>query len=350
MRSNASMRTSDFDYKLPPELIAQTPIEARDHSRLLVIHRSEQILEDRQFFQIVEYLHRGDLLIFNDSRVIPARIFGSKSDTGGKVELLLLRLVTDETWETLAKPGKRLKLGTRIQLATPDSSASTEAEIIGVGCNGIRLVRISRDVSLDRLGTVPLPPYIHSPISDPERYQTVYARIKGSTAAPTAGLHFTSQLLIEIENTGVETAFVTVHIGLDTFRPVIEDDPRKHKLHGEYCDVPPETAEAITRARRERRRVIAVGTTAVRALETVGQMLSSDSVVPAYRGQTELFILPGHRFRLVDALITNFHLPKSSLLMLVSAFAGKDLVFRAYDHAISQAYRFYSFGDATLIL
>jgi len=345
------MRTSDFDYPLPERLIAQTPVEPRDHSRLLVLHRDTGAIEHRRFYEIGDYLRRGDLLVFNDSRVIPARLFGRRPGTGGKVELLLLRRMPDGAWEALAKPGRRVQPGARVRLGGEDGAPSVEAEVVGVGEGGVRTVRFSDESALDRLGVVPLPPYIRAPLADPERYQTVYARVKGSAAAPTAGLHFTPDLLRRLQEQGVEFAFVTLHIGLDTFRPVTEVDPRQHKLHLEHCEVPDATAEALTRARREGRRIVAVGTTAVRALETVGSpSAEGDGVVPPYAGETDTFILPGHRFRLVDVMLTNFHLPRSSLLMLVAAFAGTERVLAAYREAAAREYRFYSFGDAMLIV
>ena len=347
------MRTSDFDYYLPPELIAQTPVEPRDASRLMVVHRATGRIEHRLFRDIGEYLRPGDLLVANQTRVIPARLRGHKTGTGGKVELLLLARRDERTWEALAG-GKGLRPGQRIELA----GAQMTAEIVAETESGGRLVRFDRPVEplLDELGEVPLPPYVHRPLADRDRYQTVYARVEGSSAAPTAGLHFTPDLLVDLRSMGVEMAFLTLHIGLDTFRPVKEEEVEAHQIHTEWFELTAPAAEQINRARLEGRRVIAVGTTAVRALESAARGCGTDGevcglqTVAAYAGSTDLFIYPGYRFRVVEAMITNFHLPRSTLLMLVSAFAGRELILRAYEEAIRERYRFYSFGDAMLLL
>jgi S-adenosylmethionine:tRNA ribosyltransferase-isomerase len=358
------MRTSDYDYHLPPELIAQTPLEPRDASRLLVLDRATGRLEHRRFYDILDYLRPGDVMVFNQSRVIPARLYGHRQDSGGRVELLLLRRQGDGVWEALGKPGRRLRPGitlvvspSRDSLNIPPYKQSEsgdsriEIEVLASSAEGIKRVRLSTEEGIDRLGEVPLPPYIHQKLADPERYQTVYARQPGSVAAPTAGLHFTDSLLERIQRAGVELAFVTLHVGLDTFRPVQDDDPTRHHIHTEYYEVTADTAAALNRARQEGRRIIAVGTTSVRVLEQLGQDMARAGVTeltPA-SGQADLFILPGHRFRLVDAMVTNFHLPRSTLLMLVSAFAGRELILQAYQAAIDRQYRFYSFGDAMII-
>jgi S-adenosylmethionine:tRNA ribosyltransferase-isomerase len=346
------MRTSDFDYHLPPELIAQTPVEPRDASRLLVLHRDSERLEHRQFQDLPQLLRAGDVLVFNQSRVIPARLRGKRQDTGGRVELLLLRRESPGVWEALGKPGRRLRPGASLLMESPHTTDTLAVEVLSAGAEGIRRVRLSTEAGIDLLGEVPLPPYIHQRLADPERYQTVYSREPGSVAAPTAGLHFTSALLEQLRQLGVETAYVTLHVGLDTFRPVHGEDPAEHKIHTEYYELSADTAALLNRARAEGRRIIAVGTTSVRVLEQVGQnqLAAGDGRLTAASGQADLFILPGHRFRLVDAMLTNFHLPRSTLLMLVSAFAGREQILRAYQEAIDRRYRFYSFGDAMLIL
>ena len=341
------MRTSDFSYSLPTELIAQTPVEPRDHSRLMVLNRSDGSIKHHRFFEIVDYLCAGDVLVFNDSRVIPARLSGRKVDTGGRVEILLLHRRDTAVWEAVVKPGKRVSIGTKVEIS--GNKARVLAEIVGLGEGGIRVISFSDEAPLPQLGRVPLPPYIHSPLPDPERYQTVYARILGSVAAPTAGLHFTPELLIKIEQKGVCCLFVTLHVGLDTFRPVREDDPLKHPIHREYGRLSQEVATELSRAKTEGRRVICVGTTTVRIVEAAAQA-SKASILKPFDDWVSLFALPGYQFCMVDALITNFHLPRSTVLMLVCAFAGKDFILRAYEEAIAQRYRFYSFGDAMLIL
>ena len=349
------MRTSDFDYYLPPELIAQTPIEPRDSSRLLVLDRATGQMEHMRFHQLPNHLRPGDVMVFNESRVIPARLRGRRQDTGGKVELLLVRQESRGIWQALGQPGRRLRPGVRAVLDAPPGCLGLQLEVLAAGADGIKTVRLSSEEGIDLLGEVPLPPYIHQRLDDPERYQTVYARQPGSVAAPTAGLHFTASLLELLRQAGVELAFVTLHVGLDTFRPVHGEDPTEHKIHTEYYQLDATVADRLNRARREGRRVIAVGTTSVRVLEQVAKSAPGGPesghlrLEPSW-GQADLFILPGHRFQMVDAMITNFHLPRSTLLMLVSAFAGRELVLRAYQEAIAQRYRFYSFGDAMLIL
>ena len=348
------MKTSDFDYSLPTELIAQSPVELRDHSRLMVISRSDGSIEHRRFFDIVDYLREGDVLVFNDSRVMPARLRGRMADTGGRVEILLLRRLDPNVWEALVKPAKRLRIGSKVDI-TSDSvvnnlhETKVIAEVAEVRQGGIRVMRFPDETLLPELGKLALPPYIHTPLARPERYQTVYARVSGSVAAPTAGLHFTRELLGSIEGKGVRCLFVTLHVGLDTFRPVREDDPLEHPVHREYAVLSQAVARELSQAKREGCRVICVGTTAVRIVEQAGQLCSPIELQP-FEGWVSLFILPGYQFRMVDALVTNFHLPRSTLLMLVSAFAGKELIDKAYREAIAQGYRFYSFGDAMLVL
>jgi len=366
------MKTSDFDYELPPQMIAQTPIEPRDSSRLLVLERATGAIGHRRFREIESLLRPGDLLVANDSRVIPARLLGRKQ-TGGQVEVFLLRQMDNRTWETLVR-GKRVRPGTRIQIQRPappiraasESSdhrarmhqlgnddqrvAPLEATVLAETCVGGRVVEFDRPVEplLEKLGVMPLPPYIHEPLADPERYQTVYSRVQGSVAAPTAGLHFTVPLIDRLQAAAVRFGFVTLHVGLDTFRPVKTNQIEDHPMHSEWGTLPAETAEAINETRRAGGRVIAVGTTAVRVLESAARLAEGD--LAPWAGWTNLFIIPGHRFRVIDAMITNFHLPRSTLLMLVAALAGKPAIDRAYQEAISHGYRFYSFGDAMLIL
>ncbi|MBE9501402.1 MAG: tRNA preQ1(34) S-adenosylmethionine ribosyltransferase-isomerase QueA [Dehalococcoidia bacterium] len=342
------MKTSDFDYHLPTELIAQTPMEPRDRSRLMVLRRSDGAIEHRRFFEIAEFLRRGDVLVFNDSRVLPARLIGRKEGTGGKVEVLLLRRLSPGLWQTLVKPGRRFRLGTRVEFSAESGSPDALwGEVVEWGERGIRIIRFSDEGALEQAGSVPLPPYIHHPLKDPERYQTVYSRVMGSVAAPTAGLHFTPELLHRLEEKGVHLSFVTLHVGLDTFSPVRVDDPRNHPMHKEYCELPEKTAQELNQAKAEGRRIICVGTTTVRILE---QAALKGTGIEAFHGWSDILILPGHCFHTLDGLITNFHLPRTTLLMLVSAFAGHNLILRAYQEAIRLGYRLYSFGDAMLIL
>jgi S-adenosylmethionine:tRNA ribosyltransferase-isomerase len=336
------VKTSDFNYILPPEYIAQTPVEPRDSSRLLVMNRLTGTLEHRVFREIGQFLRSGDLLVVNRTRVIPARIYARKP-TGGRVEILLLRRDDLLTWECLVG-GKGLSAGKTITIEN-----GLSAEIVEVLEESHRRIRFAEPIEpyFSKVGHVPLPPYIHEPLKDPERYQTVYARDPGSAAAPTAGLHFTPRLMDELRSQGVNFAEVTLHIGLDTFAPVMEDDPEEHQIHTEWCEIPPVTVKAITQTRQSGGRIIAVGTTSVRTLESAAK--AGKNGILSYRGPTNLYILPGYHFKLVDAMITNFHLPKSTLIMLVSAFAGGEQVLRAYEIAKHEHYRFYSFGDAMLI-
>src|SRR5215216_554164 len=340
------MKTSDFDYNLPESSIAQTPAEPRDSSRLLVLHRDTGKLEHRVFRNVGDSLRAGDLLVLNQSRVIPARIYARKQ-TGGRVELLLLRRRDELTWEALVG-GKGLRVGKTIKVED-----GPQAEIIELLNSSERLIKFSEPIEpyFATVGNVPLPPYIHETLSDPERYQTVYARDPGSAAAPTAGLHFTPPLLEAIKAKGVKIAYVTLHVGLDTFAPVTEDNPEEHQIHTEWCELQQETADLINLTKQSAGHIIAVGTTSVRTLESAASQLSNpDSQISSCIGPTNLFILPGYQFKIVDAIITNFHLPKSTLLMLVSAFAGREKTLETYETAIKEGYRFYSFGDAMIIL
>ncbi|MFH1907143.1 MAG: tRNA preQ1(34) S-adenosylmethionine ribosyltransferase-isomerase QueA [Chloroflexota bacterium] len=337
------MKTSDFDYNLPLSFVAQTPLEPRDSSRLLVLRRDTGALEHAVFRDIGKYLKPGDLLVLNQTRVIPARLFARKT-TGGRVELLLLRREDTHTWECIVG-GKGLKTGIRLLL----EENGPEAEIVGMLDGARRLIRFVTPIELylPRIGHVPLPPYIHEPLKNPERYQTVYARDPGSVAAPTAGLHFTPRLMDELQAQGVKIAYVTLHVGLDTFAPVTEANPEKHPIHTEWCELSQETADAINQTRKSGGRVIAVGTTSVRTLESAA--VGRDTI-SSYTGNTNLFVLPGYKFKVVDCMITNFHLPRSTLIMLVSAFAGRERILHAYEVARREKYRFYSFGDAMLIV
>jgi S-adenosylmethionine:tRNA ribosyltransferase-isomerase len=343
------MKTSDFDYGLPSELIAQTPVEPRDSSRLLVLNRSDGTIKHRNFKEVADFFISGDVLVMNNSRVIPARLFGSKADTGAAVEILLLRRsALGASWEALVKPGKRLPVGAIINLGSNGGEKQVTAEIKAILPDGIREVGFSDESLLPALGNIPLPPYIHAPLADSERYQTVYAKDPGSVAAPTAGLHFTPQLLKKLQQKGIECLETTLHIGLDTFRPVQVEDPSQHHIHREYGIVSTEVTARVFKAKAEGRRVICVGTTSVRVLEYAAQQSRENPLEP-FAGWVDLLILPSYRFRLTDAMITNFHLPRSTLLMLVSAFAGTELIKKAYAEAVREKYRFYSFGDAMLI-
>ena len=348
------MRLSDFDYALPPELIAQHPASPRDSSRLLVLHRSERRIEHRIFRDLPTYLRPPDVLILNDTRVIPARLLGRKR-SGGAVEVLLLRPAPErhegrETWEVLVRPGRRVRDGTRLEFGEA-LAGGLAGEVVASRNDGIRLVAFEGDRpvldAIREIGKTPLPPYIHEPLGDPGDYQTVYAAVEGAVAAPTAGLHFTPELLARIRGSGVSTVTLTMHIGVGTFRPITAEDPAQHRMDAEWYQVAPRAAEAINTARARGGRIIPVGTSAVRTLETV---TGEDGVARPGVGWSHLFIVPGHRFRAVDALVTNFHLPRTTLLMLVSALAGRELILRAYAEAIRERYRFYSFGDAMLIL
>ncbi|MFC2034364.1 tRNA preQ1(34) S-adenosylmethionine ribosyltransferase-isomerase QueA [Chloroflexota bacterium] len=348
------MKTSDFDYYLPKELIAQTPIEHRDQSRLMVLNRGDNSIKHNNFFEIIDYLQAGDVLVFNDSRVIPARLSGNKTENNRKLEVLLLRQLSQNTWETLVKPAKHFQIGTIVEITNnsgngnnPDSKVT--AEVVEIREEGIRVLNFSDETLLPQLGKIPIPPYIHVPLQNPERYQTVYAKTNGSAAAPTAGLHFTQELLNEIKRKGIICTFVTLHIGLDTFRPIREENPLKHHIHKEYGILKKETARELSQARKEGRRIICVGTTSARIIEAAAQANNYPDIEP-FEDWVKLFIVPGHQFKMIDALITNFHLPKSTLLMLVTAFASNNLIRQAYQEAIEQKYRFYSFGDAMMII
>ena len=338
------MKTRDFYYTLPKELIAQTPAEPRDHSRLLVLHRESRALEHRHFYDLPDYLEPGDLLVVNDSRVLPARLYGNKEGTGGHMEFLLLQQREPMVWEILVKPGKRAKPGARFSFG----EGKLTGEILEVLEGGNRLCRFSCAgefyETLEEIGKMPLPPYITEALEDRERYQTVYSRELGSAAAPTAGLHFTPELLEELRGRGVQTGFVTLHVGLGTFRPVKADNITDHHMHLEHYTVPEETAQMVNAAKAEGRRVIAVGTTSCRTLESAW----TDRLVPG-PNSTGIFIYPGYRFKVLDGLITNFHLPESTLIMLVSAFAGYESTMNAYREAVQERYRFFSFGDSMFI-
>ena len=338
------MLLSEFDYELPEELIAQKPIEPRNFSRLMVLDPARQTIEHEYFYDLQKFLKAGDTLIFNDTRVIPARLIGYKS-TGARVEIFLLRRLDATTWETLAKPGRKITEGAEISFGNELS-----CEIIGRTNFGGRIVKFKYngifEEILDRLGETPLPPYIHEKLDDAERYQTVYNRERGSAAAPTAGLHFTTEQMQDLKNRGVNLGFVTLHVGLGTFRPVQVENIEQHDMHEEYFSIPQKTADLIHETKLRGGRIIAVGTTSIRTLEAAA--LDKNSVA-AGSGSTKIFIYPGYEFKIVDALITNFHLPKSTLLMLVSAFAGREFILRAYREAVAARYRFFSFGDAMFI-
>jgi S-adenosylmethionine:tRNA ribosyltransferase-isomerase len=344
------LKTIELDYDIPSELIAQTPIEPRDAARLLVLDRRSGALAHRGFREVVEYLRRGDVLVCNETRVLSARLQAVKIPTGGRVEVLLLRRLDATTWEGLAG-GSGVRVGSRLRILPIVEGASRDvtAEVIAEFERGGRVLRFDRPIDdrLDVLGSVPLPPYIRQPLEDSERYQTIFARLPGSVAAPTAGLHFTPGLVQTLREHGVEVAFVELRVSLDTFRPILEEEVERHRIHTEYCRVSTKTVEQIERARRSGGRVIAVGTTAVRTLETAA---CGDGRVSEYAGDTSLFITPGYRFSVIDAMITNFHMPRSTLLALVAAFAGLEQTVLAYRAAIAEQYRFYSFGDAMLIL
>lgn len=340
------MKSSDFYYELPQELIAQEPLAQRSSSRLLVLDKESGRIENKIFSDLKDYLQKGDCLVLNDTRVIPARLLGSRSDTGGKIEFVLLKNIEGDIWEVILKPGKRAKPGSRFSFG----NGELRAEIIEVLEGGNRLVSfeyegIFQEV-LDRVGIVPLPPYITRRLEDPERYQTVYSKYRGSAAAPTAGLHFTAELLDELKQRGILIANLTLHVGLGTFRPVKVENIEDHVMHSEYYCLNAAAADTINSCKANGGRIIAVGTTSCRVLETVSD---DDGLVKPSEGWTDIFIYPGYRFKIIDALITNFHLPESTLIMLVSAFAGKDNIMKAYNLAVNQKYRFFSFGDAMLI-
>jgi len=340
------MKTEDFDYDLPKELIAQTPLDHRDEARLMVLDRNSESLEHKKFYDIIDYLNPGDALVINDTKVIPARIIGEKVDTGAVIELLLLKNINDDIWECLAKPQKRLKEGTIISFG----DGRLKAKVIKIKDEGITHVNLIYNgilmEILDYLGTMPLPPYIHEKLDNKDMYQTVYAKDYGSAAAPTAGLHFTEALLNKIKDKGVNIVRVTLHVGLGTFRPVMEEDIKNHIMHSEHFIMSKEASDILNKTKENHKKIIAVGTTSVRTLESVLQ--DNDKFVPCEK-DTSIFIYPGYKFKAVDAIITNFHLPKSTLVMLVSAFAGKEFILNSYKEAVNKKYRFFSFGDAMFI-
>lgn len=341
------MNTADFDFELPEELIAQTPLEKRDSSKLLVIDHEKQTMVDTHFDHILDELHPGDALVMNNTRVLPARLHGEKADTHGHVEFLLLKNTSRDQWEVLAKPAKRLKIGTKVSFGDGRLKATVIEELE----HGGRIVEFHYDgiflEVLESLGEMPLPPYIHEKLQDRERYQTVYAKENGSAAAPTAGLHFTQELLQKIEAKGVHLVYLTLHVGLGTFRPVSVDNLDEHEMHSEFYTLSQEAADTLNQVKAAGGRVIAVGTTSIRTLETIGNKF--DGKLQADSGWTNIFIKPGYQFKVVDAFSTNFHLPKSTLVMLVSAFAGREFVLEAYKHAVEEHYRFFSFGDAMFV-
>ena len=340
------MNTKDFYYDLPEELIAQKPLENRTESRLMVLGKKTGEITHKHFYDVIDYLNEGDCLVMNNTRVIPARLYGQKEGTGGKIEFLLLKRIDINTWEVILKPGRKAKVGSRFEFG----GGLLKAEILEVIEDGNRIVRFEYEgiweELLDKLGEMPLPPYIHEKLTDRERYQTVYSKIEGSAAAPTAGLHFTNELMGKIREKGIKIAFVTLHVGLGTFRPVSVENVENHKMHSEYYEVSAETAKIVNETRKNGGRIIAVGTTSVRTLESVAD---ENGEIRECGGNTEIFIYPGYKFKAVDALITNFHLPESTLLMLISAFSDKEKIFNAYDEAIKEKYRFFSFGDAMII-
>ena len=339
------MLLSDFDYELPEERIAQTPIEPRNASRLMVLDPVEKNIQHRHFYELKEFLVPGDTLVFNDTRVLPARLLGHRAATGGKVEVFLLRRLDSTHWETLVKPGKKARPGSVIEFSEELSCEITEHTDFGGRIVEFRFEGIFEEI-LDRLGETPLPPYIHEKLEDKERYQTVYNREEGSAAAPTAGLHFTREQMQELSQMGVNLGFVTLHVGLGTFRPVSVDNIEDHQMHKEYYCIPDETAKLIKSTKAAGKRVIAVGTTSIRTLESAA---TAKNEIAGKSGWTEIFIYPGYDFKIVDAIITNFHLPKSTLIMLISAFGGRKFVLSAYKQAVEEEYRFFSFGDAMLL-
>lgn len=343
------MKTSELDYELPEELIAQDPIEKRDHSRLMVLHRESKEIEHKTFIDLLDYLKPDDLLVRNDTRVIPARLYGKKMKTEGKIEVLLLKKHSSDVWECLLKTHGRINKGTQILF-----DGNLDGTVIEIFPDGRKLIRFSSsdqvESRIEKIGVIPLPPYIHHPLKDPERYQTIYSKHKGAVASPTAGLHFSEELMEEISRRGIQIENVTLHISLDTFRPIKTDVINDHKLFSEYCVVTADAAANITKAKRDGRRIISVGTTTTRVLESVSEFTANGPVVRAFDGWVDLFITPGYNFKMVDMLITNFHLPRSTLILLVGAFTGLDLIKHAYQVAIENRYHFYSFGDVMLIV
>ncbi|MTD38384.1 tRNA preQ1(34) S-adenosylmethionine ribosyltransferase-isomerase QueA [Erwinia sp. CPCC 100877] len=341
------LSTEDFDFDLPEELIAQTPLKDRTSSRLLVLNRETQEIEDKHFHDIIDELNPGDALVMNDTRVLPARLYGEKPETGGHLEVLLLTNVEGDTWETLIKPAKRAKTGTKISFGDGRLTATVTKELE----HGGRIVTFDYEgiflENLEALGEMPLPPYIKERLEDPERYQTVYAKENGSAAAPTAGLHFTTELLDEIQKKGVKLVYLTLHVGLGTFRPVSVENIAEHEMHSEFYRLTAAAAQQLNEVRESGGKIVAVGTTSIRTLETIGTKFNGE--IKADSGWTDIFITPGYEFKIVQAFSTNFHLPKSTLVMLVSAFAGRELTLSAYQHAIDERYRFFSFGDAMFV-
>lgn len=341
------MNTSDFDFNLPEALIAQTPLKKRDSSKLLVVDHQKKTMKDTHFDHIIDELNPGDALVMNDTRVLPARLHGEKTVTHGHVELLLLKNIQGDQWEVLAKPAKRLKIGSHISFGDGRLKAIIKEELN----HGGRIVEFSYEgiflEVLESLGEMPLPPYIHEKLEDRDRYQTVYAKENGSAAAPTAGLHFTEELLSKIEAKGVKLVYLTLHVGLGTFRPVSVDNVEEHQMHSEFYSLSPEAAQTLKDVKANGGRIVAVGTTSIRTLETIGNKFAGQ--IEADSGWTNIFIKPGYQFKIVDAFSTNFHLPKSTLVMLVSAFAGRDFILDAYKHAVDKHYRFFSFGDAMFV-
>lgn len=340
------MLLSEFDYDLPESFIAQTPCEPRDHSKLLILDSQTGRIEHKIFYQLKEYLKPGDTIIFNDTKVIPARLIGTKDETGAKIEVFLLSRKTGDEWEALVKPGKKARVGAKINFGEELSCEIIENTNFGGRIVKFHYEGIFEEI-LDRLGETPLPPYIHEKLQDKERYQTVYAKERGSAAAPTAGLHFTKEMLTDLKEKGINLGFVTLHVGLGTFRPVNVEKIEEHQMHREYYSLPKETADLINLTKQRGNRVIAIGTTAIRTLESASE---KKDFIEAKSGWTDIFIYPGYEFKIVDALVTNFHLPKSTLLMLISAFSGKENIFHAYEEAKKCKYRFFSFGDAMFLL
>lgn len=339
------MQLTDFDYNLPEELIAQTPVEPRNSSRFMVLDPVEQSIEHRRFYDLKEYLEPGDTLIFNDTRVMPARLLGWREGTGGKVEVFLLRRIDGDTWETLVKPGRKAKAGQVVRFSDELTCTVQEDTDFGGRIVKFNYQGIFEEI-LDRLGETPLPPYIHEKLADKERYQTVYSREQGSAAAPTAGLHFTKEQMAELQEMGVNLGFVTLHVGLGTFRPVSVETIEEHVMHKEYYSISQETADLIKKTKANGKRVIAVGTTSIRTLESAATAVGE---IAGKTDWTNIFIYPGYEFKIIDGIITNFHLPKSTLIMLISAFAGREFVLKAYETAVAERYRFFSFGDAMMI-
>ncbi|KIS03192.1 tRNA preQ1(34) S-adenosylmethionine ribosyltransferase-isomerase QueA [Paucilactobacillus wasatchensis] len=343
----SELTVNDFDYDLPHELIAQTPIKERDASRLLVLDHQTGEMKDKHFYDILDQLNPGDAVVMNNSRVLPARLYGVKSETGGHVEVLLLNNTEGNTWETLVKPAKKLKTGTQITFGDGELTATIKEELE----HGGRMIEFHYDgifmEVLEKLGETPLPPYIKEKLDDPERYQTVYAKENGSAAAPTAGLHWTKGLLQKVQDKGIKLVYLTLHVGLGTFRPVDEEKIEDHKMHSEFYRLDEQSAQTLNEVRQKGGRIIATGTTSIRTLETIGSKFNG--AIKADSGWTDIFIKPGYEWKVVDAFITNFHLPKSTLVMLVAAFTGRDKILTAYQHAIAEKYRFFSFGDAMFI-